>query len=330
MYKIVRSSPMYSPKIARLLVKFTGDVRLIVREGQDMVDFLRTPEINIQAIERKAIAGDRDAQYEIAMIYLDGTDDVKQNLDKAGYWFACAARQDHADSFYRLGLMYDQGVGFKQDLDRAVEMYESAGYLGHLEALRQLGSMAKTGRGIDQDFLEAYCWYQLAYQFGDMTIKKELEFLESQEKKVKREYQDLKGTALSQRKIAFLSGLHGSCKNSLLYTKLRVKLKELQQAAPGNNAYKTEADILRMVFEFSGDSLLLVNPGIEMTDFLKQDGDDDSETDEKSNADKLSSPRIAAGKRPKLSGEFGDKAKNGNKGSVKAPKKTEKEGCILS
>jgi TPR repeat protein len=271
-------SPMFTTKIIRSILKFAGDHALVVRRGEDMFDFLATIVEDIKEMEKKAIAGDKEYQFKVASTYFNGTDEVKTDYFKAGYWFTAAARQDHVEAMFKLGNMYERGIGFKKDMERAIDWYEGAAKLGHVESLKFLGSMAKTGA--DQDYLEAYCWFHLAYEYGDATSKKELEMIEAKEKSVKREYNDLRATALAQRNMSLLMGFHPNSKGSVIHTAFKVKYPKFG-IPPDSHTQKTDHDLVRMIMSFSSDSLLFVNPGMDLMEFLKVPSESESEKESK-------------------------------------------------
>jgi len=65
-----------------------------------------------------ADGGSPDAQYNIALLYVDGKGVVK-NYTEAAKWFERAANQGHVKSQHNLGAMYGSGQGVKRDYVQA-------------------------------------------------------------------------------------------------------------------------------------------------------------------------------------------------------------------
>lgn len=58
--------------------------------------------------------GDAEAQYDIGVMYSDGTS-VPQDETQTIMWFRKAAEQGHADAQFCLGVMYEHGLGVPRD-----------------------------------------------------------------------------------------------------------------------------------------------------------------------------------------------------------------------
>ena len=66
----------------------------------------------VQTLMQKAEDGVSDAQYRLVLCYLRGSDGVKQDDQRAVYWFTKAERQDHVAAIFYLGVCYGFGMGF--------------------------------------------------------------------------------------------------------------------------------------------------------------------------------------------------------------------------
>ncbi|MFW6319792.1 MAG: tetratricopeptide repeat protein [Bacillota bacterium] len=60
--------------------------------------------MELKAIKKKALRGKKDAQFELGMRFLRGTD-VSKDEDEAEKWFKHAAKKDHPDALYQLALL---------------------------------------------------------------------------------------------------------------------------------------------------------------------------------------------------------------------------------
>ena len=72
----------------------------------------------------KAESGEAVAQFKIAGIYEKGSDEVPQNLIEAAKWYRMAAEQNHRQSQYNLGMMYQSGHGVGEDANEANLWFE--------------------------------------------------------------------------------------------------------------------------------------------------------------------------------------------------------------
>ena len=86
--------------------------------------------------------GHRDAAFDLALLYLEGTV-VEKSREKALQWLEKAAENGHAEAQYILGLAYK-----KTDLPKSVYWLRKAEHLGHIEAAAELKELCKTYPGI--------------------------------------------------------------------------------------------------------------------------------------------------------------------------------------
>ncbi len=80
--------------------------------GQDK-NMTEQNTIAISGLQQKANSGDAQAQFDLALRYIKGTD-VEKNSALAFDWFNKAAENDHVNAQFALGLYYFLGVGSKQ------------------------------------------------------------------------------------------------------------------------------------------------------------------------------------------------------------------------
>ena len=71
-----------------------------------------------EEIMQKAIAGDAEAQYDLAWTCRYAHDDKA-----AVKWYRKAAEQGHTDALFWLGWMYSEGLGVTQDHEEAVRWF---------------------------------------------------------------------------------------------------------------------------------------------------------------------------------------------------------------
>lgn len=163
---------------------------------------------SIEEIQEKAILGDRESQYRLAIffeqnknysealkwyeksaslacvvsqnelgnIYKEHRLGLKQDYNKAIKYYEEASRNGYFDAINNLAYMHDLGLGIKQNRIKAVELYKIAASKGSIRAMYNLGLSYIDGFDeIEKDFIQAYMWLDLArYYTGmskDMTLK---------------------------------------------------------------------------------------------------------------------------------------------------------------
>jgi len=138
------------------------------------------------------------SQYNMGVVYQQGLNGEKFDLDKAVYWFKKAAEQGEEEAQANLGIiyytegtkytnipkaldifselskkdnrvalnflgrMYKDGVGVKQDNNKAFNLFNRAALLGDLSAQFNLGNMYFNGEGTPLDYEKAAYWYNKA------------------------------------------------------------------------------------------------------------------------------------------------------------------------
>lgn len=170
--------------------------------------FCATLEEGVQAIdngdfvtafktfETAAEAGDREAQYNLALMYKQGKGTL-QDITKAAKWMRLSADQGLPEAQFYLGYLYDEGEGVVQSYEYAALWYRKAAEHGSGLAQSNLGLFYANGQGVKQDLLLAYVWMHLAAAQGVATavenrdmVAKELspEMLENAKKGLVKEF----------------------------------------------------------------------------------------------------------------------------------------------
>ncbi|NCO02599.1 MAG: hypothetical protein GW903_00220 [Alphaproteobacteria bacterium] len=122
----------------------------------------------IRDIETKAFDGVPEAQHDLAAIYTAGHGGVKQNFDKAAFWFREASDAGIANAQYNLGVLHHQGLGVNKDLDIAMYWYREAAKNGHPEAQYNLGIAYIEGIGTEYNPQLAAAFFERAANNGIM------------------------------------------------------------------------------------------------------------------------------------------------------------------
>lgn len=63
---------------------------------------------------------------------------------------------------YKLGLMYEQGLGIKQNTKKAVRLYQKSAKKGYPLGQYRFGLMYMKGTGVKQNPVNAYAWLVIA------------------------------------------------------------------------------------------------------------------------------------------------------------------------
>lgn len=106
--------------------------------------------------------GDAGAQYLLAKILFDGNAAQVQDRQQARIWFEQAARQQHAQAAYFLGLIYKNGYGVAIDAVKASNWFVQSVALGNADAMFMLGNAYLAGDGVALDQTRAVALLQQA------------------------------------------------------------------------------------------------------------------------------------------------------------------------
>lgn len=73
------------------------------------------------------------------------------------------------DAQFNLALMYLDGTGVVQNQQEAVLWFRRAADQGHARAQKNLGALYATGNGVKRDYVYAHMWLNLCASSGDAT-----------------------------------------------------------------------------------------------------------------------------------------------------------------
>ena len=117
------------------------------------------------ALRAAALAGDPSAAYEVAVRFAEGRV-VPPNNEEAARWFGRAAKKGLAPAQFRLGALYEKGVGVKKDLAAARDLYRAAADKGHGKAMHNLAVLYAEGINGAADYRSAAEWFHKAAERG--------------------------------------------------------------------------------------------------------------------------------------------------------------------
>lgn len=112
----------------------------------------------------EASRGDREAQYILGTLFLDGKG-VTQSYDEAGKWLQDSADQGYGLSQNALGNMYFFGTGVPVDYELAAKWWLLSAEQGIADSQNNLAVAYRDGLGVSQDLKTAIKWFKkAAYQ----------------------------------------------------------------------------------------------------------------------------------------------------------------------
>jgi TPR repeat protein len=121
---------------------------------------------NAKELETKALAGDANAQHDLAALYSAGHAGVTADYKRAVAWFTEAAHNEMPNAQYNLGVLKQQGLGTAQDTKGAMDLYRLAAMHNHPEAQYNLGIASIEGIGAEYDPSIAAYYFERAAANG--------------------------------------------------------------------------------------------------------------------------------------------------------------------
>lgn len=115
-----------------------------------------------RAYRKAAKLGHVEAQQSLGNLY-EFAD--KPNYRRARKWYIRATAQrslDATDAIYRLGYLYEKGLGGKKDIQAALIYYRMAAKMGNADAQNALAYCYDKGLGVRQCYAKALKWYKKA------------------------------------------------------------------------------------------------------------------------------------------------------------------------
>ncbi len=116
------------------------------------------------------------AQYRLGWLYERGLG-VAQDYAKAHQWFAKAIANGDADAIARTGVLYELGLGVEKDYSKAADYYQRAIRANSAAGYVHLGYLYETGKGVTRDREKAAEHYQQGVAMGNHLAEARLGFL---------------------------------------------------------------------------------------------------------------------------------------------------------
>lgn len=135
-----------------------------------------------QLMKQTADAGHTRAQFNTGVFYAQGHG-VEQDYGMAVIYYSMAAMLGDRDACYNLGLLFYLGQGVEHpDYNKAVSYFTTAAQLGDYLAMAALSYCYRNGKGVEKDEEEAAEWTKEALNapgsnmFSVMSVWKVMDF----------------------------------------------------------------------------------------------------------------------------------------------------------
>ena len=195
------------------------------------------PEKAEKYYRRAAKLGHAEAQESLGCLYEFAE---KPDYRRARKWYTRALKQhssDTPDAAYRLGWLYERGLGGKKDIQKACQLYRKAAKNGHADAQRALGYCYEKGLGLHKNYAKARKWSARAALQADATACNNIGFLHYNGKGVRRSKKLAKKwykLAARAGSIIALSNLGGLYEDA---GRLKKAVRYYRRAAEAGNKY---------------------------------------------------------------------------------------------
>lgn len=130
-----------------------------IRHYEDILYEASSPKERFDACIKAAEDGYRQAQYDLAVYYMEGkmiTGDSK----KAAFWFYQAAKQGHAVAQYELGRCFEDAIGFAKNPKEAFKWYLRSAKQNYDKAKYIVALCYRDGFGVEEDQDKYYKWIE--------------------------------------------------------------------------------------------------------------------------------------------------------------------------
>lgn len=127
----------------------------------------------IAELEEGATKGNVRYMLSLANCYKSGYD-VKQDYEKAFYWYQKAADAGSPSGMAELGFAYHNGRGVEKDLSESMKWYKKSAELGNSWAMLNIGWRYYDGEGVTQNYEEALSWIEKSASLNNAAALRSL------------------------------------------------------------------------------------------------------------------------------------------------------------
>ena len=122
----------------------------------------KSSEKKVDFLKRSVANGNAGAEFELGMLYNDGTDGLQADTAQACQLFVKAADQGHVQSMHNAGFCYQNGTGVQANITTAAYYYNKAAENGMISSMHNLGLLCGMSGHADA----AYFWLRIAQKSG--------------------------------------------------------------------------------------------------------------------------------------------------------------------
>ena len=145
-----------------------GDARAVYQLAAQAADGPgnRDPKLALRLFERAAVAGLGPAQFRLGNMFEKG---IGTNRDPAlaKVWYGRAAERGNAKAMHNLAVLYAEGAGGKPDYATATDWFRRAAEHGVRDSQYNLAILLGRGLGAPADLGQSYRWFAIAAAQGD-------------------------------------------------------------------------------------------------------------------------------------------------------------------
>ena len=130
-------------------------------------------------LARAAEGGITPAQFRLGSMYEKGVG-VKRNLIEARRLYIAAAAKGHATAMHNAAVLYAEGIDGQPDHAAAAEWFQKAAEYGVTDSQYNLAVLYARGLGVERNFAESYKWFAIAAEKGDKDAARKRDELAAQ------------------------------------------------------------------------------------------------------------------------------------------------------
>lgn len=131
---------------------------------------------SFQWYQRSAMSGFPMAQFRLGTLYERGLG-VKADSARAQVWYARAAEQGNVKAIHNLAVLHVSRA--KPDYAQAAKLFSESAAHGLSDSQYNLAMLYESGLGVPRDLKEAYKWLVLAAASGDKESQKRRDALKA-------------------------------------------------------------------------------------------------------------------------------------------------------
>ena len=121
--------------------------------------------------ERAARGGVTMAHFRLGSMYEKGLG-LKKDLQEARRLYVAAADKGNAKAMHNLAVLYAEGIDGKPEYPTATQWFRKAATYGVVDSEYNLAILYARGVGIERNLVESYKWFALAARGGDKDAGK--------------------------------------------------------------------------------------------------------------------------------------------------------------